>query len=75
MARRIPLVEFVLRATVGRFDLDTAEGRTAALDRGIPLVAQIKDRALRDEYARRLAGLVGFSARTTRCGWCSACAG
>jgi DNA primase len=59
VARRIPLVEFVLRATVGRFDLDTAEGRVNALDRGVPLVAQIKDRALRDEYARRLAGLVG----------------
>jgi DNA primase len=60
VARRIPLVEFVLRATVGRFDLDTAEGRVAALDRGVPLVAQIKDRSLRDEYARRLAGLVGL---------------
>jgi DNA primase len=59
VARRIPLVEFVLRATVGRFDLDTAEGRSAALDRGIPLVARIKDLGLRDEYARRLAGLVG----------------
>jgi DNA primase len=58
--RCIPLVEFVLRATVGRFDLDTAEGRVKALDQGIPLVAQIKDRALRDEYARRLAGLVGL---------------
>ena len=61
VARRIPLVEFVLRATVGRFDLETAEGRVTALDRGIPLVAQIKDRALRDEYARRLAGLVGVA--------------
>ncbi|PZS12395.1 MAG: DNA primase [Pseudonocardiales bacterium] len=61
VARRIPLVEFVLRATVGRFDLDTAEGRVGALDRGVPLVAQIKDRSLRDEYARRLAGLVGVS--------------
>ncbi|MEO6885745.1 MAG: DNA primase [Jatrophihabitantaceae bacterium] len=60
VARRIPLVEFVLRATVGRFDLETAEGRVAALDRGIPLVAQIKDRSLRDEYARRLSGLVGM---------------
>ena len=59
VARRIPLVEFVLRATVGRFDLDTAEGRSAALDRGVPLVAQIKDIGLRDEYARRLGGLVG----------------
>jgi DNA primase len=60
VARRIPLVEFVLRATVGRFDLDTAEGRTGALDRGVPLVARIKDHGLRDEYARRLGGLVGI---------------
>jgi len=60
VARRIPLVEFVLRATVARHDLETAEGRVAALDKGIPLVAQIKDRALRDEYARRLAGLIGL---------------
>jgi DNA primase len=59
VARRIPLVEFVLRSTVSRFDLDTAEGRTAALDGGVPLVARIKDLGLRDEYARRLAGLVG----------------
>ena len=66
VARRIPLVEFVLRATVGRFDLDTAEGRVDALDRGVPLVAQIKDRSLRDEYARRLAGLVGVGDPTRR---------
>lgn len=56
---RTPLVEFVLRTTVSRHDLDSAEGRVAALDRGVPLVAMIKDHALRDEYARRLAGLVG----------------
>jgi DNA primase len=60
VARRIPLVEFVLRTTVDRFDLDTAEGQTAAIDAGIPLVAQIKDRALRSAYATRLAGLVGY---------------
>jgi DNA primase len=60
VARRIPLVEFVLRSTVARFDLDTAEGRSAALDRGVPLVARIKDHGLRDEYARRLGGLVGI---------------
>jgi DNA primase len=60
VARRIPLVEFVLRNTVSRADLDTAEGRVAAMNAGIPLVARIKDRSLRDEYARRLAGLIGF---------------
>ncbi len=56
---RRPLVEFVLRTTVGRFDLNSAEGRVGALDRGVPLVAMIKDHALRDEYARLLAGMVG----------------
>ena len=56
---RVPLVEFVLKTTVSRYDLNSAEGRVAALDRGVPLVALIKDHALRDEYARRLAGLVG----------------
>jgi DNA primase len=59
VAGRVPLVEFVLRSTVGRFDLDTAEGRSGALDRGVPIVARIKDHSLRDEYARRLAGLIG----------------
>jgi DNA primase len=56
---RKPLVEFVLRTTVSRFDLNLAEGRVQALDRGVPLVALIKDHALRDEYARLLAGMVG----------------
>jgi len=60
VAQRIPLVEFVLRSTVRRHDLDTAEGRVAAMNAGIPHVARIKDRSLRDEYARRLAGLIGF---------------
>jgi DNA primase len=56
---RVPLVEFVLRTSVNRLNLDSAEGRVAALDKGIPLVAMIKDHALRDEYARRLAGYAG----------------
>ena len=41
-------------------DLDNAEGRVAALRRCVPMVAQIKDPTLRDEYARQLAGWVGW---------------
>ncbi len=59
VASRVPLVEFVLRATIERFDLDTVEGRSGALDAGVPIVARIKDVDRRDDYARRLAGLVG----------------
>jgi DNA primase len=61
VARRVPLVEFVLRSVVNRFDLDTAEGRSAALDRGVPLVAQIKDRGLLDQYSQLLARIVGVA--------------
>ncbi|WP_228389516.1 DNA primase [Cumulibacter manganitolerans] len=59
VARRQPLVEFAITSRIALHDLDTVEGRVAALDETIPLVAQIKDVALRTEYARRLAGLVG----------------
>jgi DNA primase len=61
VARRVPLVEFVLRSTVNRFDLDTAEGRAAALDRGVPLVARIKDRGLLEQYSQLLARIVGVA--------------
>ena len=57
---RVPLVEFAVRAGIARFDLETAEGRVQALNHAAPLVAKIKDRSLRPEYARRLAGWLGM---------------
>jgi DNA primase len=60
VARREPLYEFVIRSKLREHDLDTAEGRVAALQRTVPVVAQIKREDLRDEYARRLAGWVGW---------------
>jgi DNA primase len=56
----VPLVEFALRATLEGFDLNTAEGRFGALQATAPLVAGIKERVLRDEYARRVSGWLGF---------------
>ena len=60
VARRQPAVAFALRALLRGYDLDTAEGRVRALERAAPMVARIKDRALRPEYARRLAGELGM---------------
>jgi DNA primase len=60
VARRQPAVAFALRALLRDYDLETAEGRVRALERAAPLVARIKDRALRPEYARRLAGELGM---------------
>jgi DNA primase len=59
IARRSPLIEFVLKTTLAEYDLDTVEGRVAALERTAPLLSQIRDHALRPAYARRLAGLIG----------------
>ncbi|WP_253900465.1 DNA primase [Mycobacterium asiaticum] len=60
VARRTPLFEFAIRASLAELDLDSAEGRVAALRRCVPMVARIKDPTLRDEYARQLAGWVGW---------------
>ncbi|WP_407689394.1 DNA primase [Mycobacterium sp. HUMS_1102779] len=60
VARRTPLFEFAIRTALAETDLDSAEGRVAALRRCVPMVAQIKDPTLRDEYARQLAGWVGW---------------
>jgi DNA primase len=61
VARRTPLFEFAMRTALGGHDLDSAEGRVSALRRCVPMVARIKDSMLRDEYARRLAGWVGWA--------------
>jgi DNA primase len=61
VARRTPLFEFAIRTTLAEMDLDSAEGRVAALRRCVPMVAQIKESTLRDEYARQLAGWVGWA--------------
>jgi DNA primase len=65
VARREPLFEFAIRSLLRDHDLDTTEGQVGALRRTVPLVARIKDRSLRDGYARRLAGWVGWADEAT----------
>ena len=60
VARRIPLYEFVIRGLLADHNLETPEGQVEALRRGVPVVAQIKDFALRKAYATKLAGWVGW---------------
>lgn len=57
---RVPLFEFAIRSTLAGYDLDSAEGRISALREAAPIVARIKDPALRPEYTRRLAGWLGM---------------
>ncbi len=59
IARRIPLFEFAIRTELNQHNLDTAEGRVNALNATAPLVSQIRDKSLRPEYTRLLAGWLG----------------
>ncbi len=56
---KTPLFEFAIRARLKEFDLNTIEGRVAALRATAPIVASIKDPALRPAYTRELAGWLG----------------
>ncbi|PZG37532.1 DNA primase, partial [Spongiactinospora gelatinilytica] len=60
VASREPLFAFAIRSTISRYDLATNEGRLAALDAAAPIVAAIKDRALRQMYAIDLDRWLGF---------------
>jgi DNA primase len=59
IARRIPLFEFAIKTELNLHNLNTAEGRVNALNATAPLVSQIRDKSLRPEYARLLAGWLG----------------
>ena len=60
---RVPLFEFVLRSVLSELDLNNAEGRVQGLRVCAPILAGIKDRALRTEYTRQVAGWLGMDPR------------
>lgn len=57
--RKVPLFEFALRQVVSRFNPDTVEGRVSAVRAAAPIIAEIRDPALRPGYARELARMLG----------------
>ncbi|NBX22874.1 MAG: DNA primase [Microbacteriaceae bacterium] len=59
IANKIPMFEFVIRQVVSRYDLDTVEGRVAALREAAPIVADIRDASLKPGYTRELARITG----------------
>ena len=56
----MPLFEFAIRSVLSGYDLDQPAGRVAALRAAAPVVGKIRDRSLRPEYARSLAGWLGM---------------
>lgn len=63
---RRPMFEFMIRRVLAGHDLETVEGRVAALRASAPVVAGIRDRALGVGYARNLAGWLGMDVDEVR---------
>lgn len=57
---KTPMFEFVLDQRLAGFDLSTVEGRIGALRSAAPIVADIRDTALRPGYTRVLARKLGL---------------
>jgi DNA primase len=60
IAQRVPLFEFAIRSAVFAHDLESAEGRLAALDEAAPIIRRIKDEGLRQMYAVKLDRWLGM---------------
>ncbi|MEV6769948.1 DNA primase [Nocardia sp. NPDC051030] len=65
VARRVALYEFVIRGIVKKYENSVTndmspEQQVQALREAVPVVAQIKDNALRKAYATKLAGWIGW---------------
>ncbi len=55
-----PLFEFAIKQKISKFDLGTIEGRVGAARAAAPVVAAIRDSAIRPAYTRELAGWVNL---------------
>ena len=57
---RKPMFEFMIRRQLAAHNLETVEGRVAALRAAAPVVAGIRDQSLSIGYVRNLAGWLGM---------------
>ena len=64
IAHKSPMFEFAIKSSLADLDLNTAEGRVAGLRMAAPVVANIRDQALRPEYTRMLAGWLGMDLKS-----------
>ena len=62
----VQLFEFVIKTQLAAHDLNTPEGQVQALRAAAPVVAGIRDDALRQGYALRLSGWLGLDEQIVR---------
>jgi DNA primase len=60
IAERKPMFEFMIRRQLRGLNLETVEGRVAGMRAAAPVLAGIRDPALRSGYVRSVAGWIGM---------------
>jgi DNA primase len=63
LAQAVPLVDYYFRIVTAELDLNTAKGKSAAVERLKPVLQEIGDSVQRQHYIQRLARLVHMDER------------
>ncbi|MDK6274963.1 DNA primase [Pseudoglutamicibacter cumminsii] len=63
---KTPLFEFALKAELKQHNLETVEGRVAAMRAAAPIIASMRDSAMRPAYIREVAGWLGMEVGEVR---------
>ncbi|OGO07189.1 MAG: DNA primase, partial [Chloroflexi bacterium RBG_13_57_8] len=66
VAKAVPLVDFLFEKTTAGLDMDTARDKSAAVDRLLPVVAEINDPIRQAHYLQKLAALVKVDLNTIK---------
>ena len=61
IAQALPIVDYTINIVTAKLDLTTAKDKSLAVDRLLPIIAQIKDNTRRDHYLQKLAKLIEIS--------------
>ena len=56
-----PLIEYMVRRTIGRHDLSSVEGQSRAVADAMPIIEKLSDPVRRSEYAHLVADLAGVT--------------
>ena len=64
LGEAIPVIDYTIDTVASRLDLTTAEGKSSAVGKLLPIIAGIKDAVRREHYLQKLARLVKVSEGT-----------
>jgi len=61
VTQAIPVIDYTIKTVTARLDLSTEKDKSLAMDKLLPIIADIKDDRRRDHYIDELAKLMGAS--------------